>query len=103
MFGLFGPKEDWRLVYTITLDVKSTLSQKEGKLYFHFFESNKGNRKVEYESTISNDRLEEKAKKFSEYHEKVYPWLKGRLDPDIPRYSQIPEEETAVMLRGKKV
>jgi hypothetical protein len=102
---LFGHKENWRLVKTITESVVQTggYTQKDGKVYYHLFESSKGRRKVEYQSTLKSSDLEADAKRIDTYQEKIYPWLNGRVDPDIPRYSQIPEEETAVMLRGKKI
>ena len=103
MFGWFK-KEDWRLVKTIEVAIHRNLSEEEGKLYYHLFESNLGNRKVEYQCTLSfNDSsiLEENAKRIDIYQEKIYRWEHGRYDPEIPRYNEIPEEETANALKGK--
>lgn len=104
MFSLFKrrPPERWCLVKTISEDV--ALNSKKGKIYFHLHESDRGNRKVEIASTLelpSYLKLDECAKRFEVYQEKIYRWENGRVDPDIPRYNQIPEEETANMLRGK--
>lgn len=101
MFSLFKrkPKEDWRLVKSYRLDVTS--ESNKGVLYYHLFESNFGTRQLKYDCTIQNVNLAVGHKMYSEYHETIYPWLQGRLNPEIPRYHEIPEEETAVMLRGK--
>lgn len=101
MFRWFK-REDWRLVKTISRDVKH--DRVSGKLYFHLFESDKGNRKVEIKTTLelpSYINLTDSAKRFDVYQEKIYRWEHGRYDPDIPRYNQIPEEETANALKGK--
>ena len=114
MFNWLKPKftQDWRLVKSLHVDVSYSfsragikLSEQNGKIYYHLFESNTNSRRVEFQSTIKlkPDELDVDAKTERLYQEKIYPWLNGRVDPDIPRYSQIPEEETAVMLRGKKI
>lgn len=95
----FGP--DWRLVKTISVDVK--YERKDGLVYYHLFETKKGKRKVEISSTLnlpSFIKLEEEARRFKEYQERIYRWEKGRYDPDIPRYDQVPEEDTANALKG---
>jgi len=108
---LLGPKKDWRLVKTLSVDVSYSISKRgiqisseTGKTYFHLFESNLGDRKVDFQSTVKLDQgqLETDARGERLYQERIYPWLKGRVDPDIPRYSEIPIEETATMLRGRK-
>ncbi len=101
MFSLFKrkPREDWRLVKTHRVDVSSKSIL--GVLYYHLFESNENNRRIEYDCTIPNVNLEDGHKIYPVYHEIIYPWMQGRINPEIPRYSEIPEEETAAMLRGK--
>lgn len=78
-------------------------TKNDGKLYYHLFESDKGARKVEFAATVRADvnTLHNAATRFEIYQDRIYRWLNGRVDPDIPRYSEIPEEETASMLRGK--
>lgn len=105
MFSWFKRKEDWLLVKTITEEVARVQDQDDtGKAYFHLFESDKGNRRVEYSSTLrhaSQESLIYNLKRLDIYQGKIYRWEMGRHDPDIPRYDQIPEEETVNALRGK--
>jgi hypothetical protein len=35
------------------------------------------------------------------YHEKIRRWQDGRLDPEIPSYNDIHEEDLVNVLRGK--
>ena len=107
MFSFFKrkPKEDWRLVKTISHPVTygHRASKDTGIVYFHLFESNTKRRKVEIKCTFAmhyGDDLEVMARKLSIYQETIYRWENGRVDPDIPRYDQIPEEETSNVLRG---
>jgi hypothetical protein len=94
-------KDDWRLVTTLSVDAK--WERTSGKIYYHLYESRKGKRKVNIATTLSlpsyMDLIKE-AKRFSVYQEKIYRWEMDRHDPDIPRYSQILEEDTANALKG---
>jgi hypothetical protein len=104
MFSFFKrkPKEHWQLVKTISISV--SYYNKKGKVYYHLFESNIRNRKTEIKCSIDMPSyldLEEEAKRFDTYQEIIYRWEKGRVDPDIPTYDQIPEEETVAILKGK--
>jgi hypothetical protein len=104
MFSLFkrAPKEDWRLVKSYSAEI--TYRQADHKLYYHLFESNRKNRKVDIQCTFtvpSYMDLKDESKKITLYQEKIYRWEMGRRDPDIPTYDQIPEEETANFLKGK--
>lgn len=95
-------KEKWRLVKTITRGVKVRESEQSGEFYFHLFESNKGNRKLEVGHTFSFHSSQNMfiAKQLDVYHETVYRWLKGRYDPSIPSYHSAPEEDTINALKG---
>jgi len=100
----FKPKEDWRLVKTIVDDVSRNSGKEKGKFYYHLFESSRGNRRVEFASTFSDldkEALEKAGKHFDTYQDMIYRWEHGRVDPNIPRYDQIPEEETVNVLKGK--
>lgn len=102
----FRPKEQWRLVKTFTEAIERRLTKEEGIAYFHLFESDRGARRVEFSCSLShsnNTILAENMKRLDMYQQKIYRWEMGRLDPEIPRYSDIPQEETAVALRGKVV
>jgi len=101
MFSFFK-KQQWRLVKTIVNPV--TLDKKEGKVYYHLFESNKGNRRIDIQCSIILPpymNLNDQARKLESYQEKIYRWEMGRVDPDIPTYNQVPEEETVNVLKGK--
>lgn len=95
-------KQDWRLVKTLDVPVK--FDGKDGQIYYHLFESNKGTRKVNIQCSFvlpSYMDLKKEAKTTTLYQTKIYRWEMGRVDPDIPRYNQVPQEETANVLKGK--
>lgn len=101
-------KEQWRQVTTLTIGATvsgySLKAATDAKVYVHLFESNEGNRKMSYGVTTTGldpKKLEDFVKSTDLYHERIYRWLNGRVDPEIPRYEQIPEEETVNMLKGK--
>jgi hypothetical protein len=94
-------RDDWRLVSTLSFDTK--WDRNSGKVYFHLYESRKGKRKINIATTLSLPTymdLEREAKRFNVYQERIYRWEMGRHDPGIPRYSQVPEEDTANALKG---
>jgi hypothetical protein len=106
MFSFFKrkPKENWRLVKTIPFPI--SFDGKNGKIYYHLFESNYKNRRIEVMCTLvfpayAHIDVESEARRFDIYQEKIYRWEKGRIDPEIPTYDQVPEEETVSVLRGK--
>jgi hypothetical protein len=103
MFSFFK-KQKWMLVKTITVDQISWAGEKGGKIFIHLYESDKGNRKMESACSFSEATQEKidtfiKSKEF--YQTKIHRWLAGRYDPEIPRYSEIGEEDTVNALRGK--
>ena len=71
--------------------------------HIHLFESDKGNRKAEYTCNGNKYNINIKdgwLKTTDLYQTKIYRWLSGRKDPDIPGYDQIGEEDTANYLKG---
>jgi hypothetical protein len=108
MFSFFK-KEKWAHVKTITGNgvtwaVGHPHEKKDGKIYVHLFESNKGNRKIESACSfqeVSQEKIDDYVKSTDTYQTKLIRWLSGRYDPEIPRYSDISEEDTANALRGK--
>ena len=94
---LLFKKQTWALVKSFTL--------KSQYRYYHIhcFESNKGNRKVEY--VCDGEQFTPEPKGFiyksDLYQMQIYRWLSGRRDPEIPTYDQIGEEDTANFLKGK--
>ena len=71
--------------------------------HIHLFESEKGKRKIEtYRDgnyyDMNNDR--DSLKSVDTYQLKIYRWLNGRRDPEIPQYSEISEEDTSNFLKG---
>ena len=98
-FLKFFKKEKWVLVKIITEVVN--IDKKQQNFYFRLYESNKGNRKVDFGCTDSAVRsLRFLANQIPLYHEKIVRWEMGRYDPDIPIYDQIPEEDTVNALKG---
>jgi hypothetical protein len=94
-------KEKWALVKILDQDTIFEGNPLIYKFYYRLYESKNGNRKVEFACTNPRCDLKVSASRHPIYQEKIIRWKEGRYDPDIPTYSQIPEEETAVMLRGK--
>lgn len=104
-------KEQWGLVKTFQVDVRLTTTSnrvhkepdESGVIYMHLYESNKGKRKIENNTTLkadNNKMVDDYVKRTDVYNTQIYRWLNGRRDPAIPTYNQIPEEETAEALRG---
>jgi len=108
MFSFFK-KEKWVLVKTIvggglTWAAGTSHAKKDGKVYLHLFESDKGNRKMEAACTFpepTQEQIDAYVKTTETYQTKIHRWLNGRYDPEIPKYSEIGEEDTANALRGK--
>lgn len=95
-------KQQWAVVKTF--DIASQRGKESGKVYIHLCESNKGNRDISVSSTFpsaSESIVLEYVKATELYNERIYRWLQGRYDPEIPRFQDIPEEDTAAALRGK--
>jgi hypothetical protein len=103
MFSFFK-KEKWALVKTTTFTRISWGEKKDGVIYIHFFESEKGNRKIESACSFvdaTQEKIDDFIKGSGLYQTKIFRWLNGRYDPEIPRYSEIGEEDTVSALRGK--
>jgi hypothetical protein len=78
--------------------------KEEGILYYHLFESDRKNRKVEFSCTIKGVRqenIENTGKTFELYQTKIYRWLNSRADPSIPSYEDAGVEDTFNVLKGK--
>jgi len=106
MFKNLFKKEKWEMVGVFNWPIYKTKKgiKESGKTYYHLFESNKGNRRFEFSDTFGDPEylIRPLATSSEIYLQKIYPWLQGRNDPEIPRYSEIPEEDTANYLKGKK-
>ena len=75
-----------------------------GTVYIHFYESDKGNRKIESTCSfpeVSQKKIDEYVESSKTYQTRFVRWLAGRYDPEIPRYSDTAEEDTVNALRGK--
>lgn len=103
MFSFFK-KEKWALVKTLDYPGITWGTSTGGVIYIHLFESEKGNRKIETACSFS-EATQEKIDAFVRgsalYQKKLFRWMEGRYDPEIPRYSEIGEEDTVNALRGK--
>ena len=108
MFSFFK-KQKWAHVKTIsggglTYAIGTPHEKKDGKIHIHLYESDKGNRKYEAVCSfteVTPEKIDAYIKTTDTYNTKLVRWLAGRYDPEIPRYSQINEEDTANALRGK--
>ena len=114
MFNFFKKreKEVWGLVRTLTYTSVWRLRDSVGKelknepcdIYYHLYESNLANRRCEIKSTVtlsSESTVMAKSMNTKLYQEKIYRWLNGRHDPEIPRYTDIPGEDTFNSIKGK--
>jgi len=108
MFSFFK-KEKWTHLKTSKYDgitfAHGLPHEKTGiVVYIHFYESNKGSRKIESKCSafeVPQTAIDEYVMSSVTYQTRFVRWLAGRYDPEIPRYSQIGEEDTANALRGK--
>jgi hypothetical protein len=106
---MFLRREKWVIVRTmtgtgVTFAAGHPHEKKDGKIYIHLYESNKGNRKIKSVCSFTEapqDKIDEYVKSTETYNKQILRWLSGRYDPEIPRYSDISEEDTANALRGK--
>lgn len=94
--------EKFFLVKTEIYDLKR--GHEKGNIFLHFYESSSGKRKFDMATTFQ-DQDEKDVWKFVKstktYNNRILRWLSGRYDPEIPRYRDISEEDTANALRGK--
>ena len=108
MFSFFK-REKWAHVKTstqtgITYALGQPHEKKDGKIFIQFFESNKGNRRIELAcsfSEVGQEKIDEYVRSSEIYQTRIVRWLAGRRDPEIPTYFQIGEEDVANALRGK--
>jgi hypothetical protein len=99
-------KEKFVEVKVLELPAKVRHGSKQTNLviYIHLLESSSGRRKIENISgvlSVPEDMMNDYVKSSELYNKKISRWLNGRHDPEIPRYSEISEEDTANALRGK--
>lgn len=100
MFSFFK-KEKWALVKSFKID--RSVYRGAYVYHIHLFESDSGKRKADFYvdgEKYNIDKKDSWLKTQDIYQLKVYRWLQGRMDPEIPRYDQIPEEDTANFLKG---
>jgi hypothetical protein len=93
--------EKWAYVKMFTVEVSQ--GERKGKVYIHCYESNTNKRKINALCTITDINqsiTDEFVRSLDLYQERLVRWLNGRYDPEIPRYSQIGEEDTANALKG---
>lgn len=90
------------LVKVLTANVLGDM-HKEGTLYYYLYENRYGKRSYEYKCTLDvrSQALYEYSMRNKQYTETIYPWLKGRNNPEIPKFSDIPENDTMNYLSGK--
>jgi hypothetical protein len=101
-----------------------------GTVYYHLYENESGRRKVAVNACAGSAAMmhsvtaanyhqilsEGDKKDFTfrrsagcwaitneDWNKKIYPWLAGRYDPDIPTYESIPRKEFRDNLAGKKL
>lgn len=76
---------------------------RRGKVYIHCLESDRNNRKVKGSCTfpdIDSKSIDDFVKVHEIYQERLVRWLAGRYDPEIPRFSEVGEEDTVNALKG---
>jgi hypothetical protein len=99
IFPWFKKKE--KFVHVKTFNHKVSNGYYTTEYYIHCYENDSGNRKIEIMRDGHKIALDAALSKSSLYQTKIYRWLGGRRDPDIPVYSEIDEDDTANFLKGK--
>ena len=106
MFSWFK-KEQWKLVKIIEDAVDygppdDPSEKKKGTCFFMLFESDRGNRRSEIKTDLrcSKELLEAYKERSEIYLKKIYRWEMGRLDPEIPTYNTVDQEDTVNALKG---
>lgn len=103
------PKEEWRLVKevkpmgVVRESILMPHNDEKGKVFIYLYESSYGNRTVQARCTLSSlkdEDLNDFVKGTEVYLRRIYRWLMGRGDPEIPRYDEIEQEETLHYLKG---
>ena len=95
-------KEKWAYVKMFAID-DVTYERKKGKIFIHLFESDKGNRRIKSSSSfpsLEQRTIDDFVTSQDIYQEKIMRWENGRYDPEIPRFSEIGEEDTVNALKG---
>ena len=95
-------RKKWAHVKTLTID-NVKYSSKVGKIYIHLYESNKGDRRIECSSSFTDlfqGSIDEFVISQEIYQERLVRWKAGRYDPEIPRFSEIGEDDTVNALKG---
>lgn len=102
-------KKKWRLCKTIEHEYPMHLIKVGGTgispLFYHLFEAEDGERIILAKINClkySQSKLDNYAANTSFYNLVLFPWVCGRNSPDIPRYEDIPGEETMLYLTGLK-
>lgn len=101
MFSFFKTKPIWAHVKTLKIGAK--FGGDEGWVFIQLFESNKGERKVDYASSFpraSHYEVERYAESSDLYQTRLVRWLSGRIDPEIPKFSDIADEDLSNTLKG---
>lgn len=98
IYRAVAPSEKFRAVAKFKLMIarpSGRLGPPQFPVFVYLFESEDGNRQIEFSSPLSNNQryLQQRCKENDIYHEVIYWWLKGRLVPEIPSYSSVESED----------
>ena len=100
-------KEKWALVKTMEYTgFHYVLSKEDVIVYYDLYESNKGGRKIKFRSSADHKadilikELYSKIQTTELYMGKLFQWKNGRYDPDIPRFSDMYNEDVLAALKG---
>ena len=99
-----GNKDDYLFVYTHNESVYADGidgKRKDGTVFFHFYETPDGKKKIEYSVTLPvSDKMLRDFVIRSEYYNTVCrKWLSGRIVAEIPSYEDAKSEDLIEKLK----
>lgn len=108
--NLFRDRADWRMCKLLQAEFvfSGPDGEREHTISYYLYENQYGERKFDLTDTKRGDRdVKDLAKNDIAYRLTIYmdtikPWLAGRHDPEIPSYEQVPVNDFARALKGKK-
>lgn len=107
MLSLFSrkektPPEQW--FFLATIKMSATWGKTDLGIYMHFYESSESNRVIHFTTDNSEfknfDQLTTYVKTTRVYNERLYRWLQGAPDPDVPAKGDLAKKFAAEKLEG---
>lgn len=107
MFSLFSrkeetPPEQW--FFLTTIKMSAIWGKTDLGIYMHFYDSSENNRVIHFTTDNSEfknfEQLISWVKTTQVYNERLYRWLQGAPDPDVPEKGDLAKKFAAEKLEG---